>query len=203
MRIGTGESWGPETIFGFGVGFAACFVAARCFEAGFAAPLFPLPPLPLLITSTTAAMATASTTGRRNRIAGRGYASGIVTQHARHYTVEQANAALEWVAERLERLRSAREQLSDEDARAALGEAAPANGGGAPGRVVSEAFLELQRALGELQAMDVVLRDLERGLVDFPALRDGREVYLCWETGEDEIGFWHDTDSGYGGRQPL
>ena len=68
---------------------------------------------------------------------------------------------------------------------------------------MSEAFLELQRTLGELQAMDVVLRDLERGLVDFPALREGREVYLCWEAGEDAIEFWHDTDTGYGGRQPL
>ena len=126
-----------------------------------------------------------------------------MTQHARHYTIDQANAALEWVNERLERLRAARVQLSDEDARSALGEAAPGNGGGEPGRVVSEAFLELQRSLGELQAMDVVLRDLERGLVDFPAMRDGREVYLCWEAGEDAIGFWHDTDAGYGGRQPL
>jgi hypothetical protein len=126
-----------------------------------------------------------------------------VTQHARHYTVDQANAALDWVCERLERLRAARVQLSDEDARAALGEAAPGNGGGQPGRVVSEAFLELQRTLGELQAMEVVLRDLERGLVDFPALRDGREVYLCWEAGEIEVEFWHDVDAGYGGRQPL
>jgi hypothetical protein len=126
-----------------------------------------------------------------------------VTQHVRHYTVEQANAALEWVRERLERLRSARVRLSDEEARAALGEAAPQNGGGAPGRVVSEAFVELQRTLGELQAMDLVLRDLERGLIDFPALREGREVYLCWEAGEGEIEFWHDLDAGYGGRQPL
>jgi hypothetical protein len=126
-----------------------------------------------------------------------------MSQHARHYTVDQANAALEWVGERIERLRAARVQLSDEDARAALGEAAPSNGGGEPGRVVSEAFLELQRTLGELQAMEVVLRDLERGLVDFPALLAGREVYLCWETGESEIGYWHDIDAGYGGRQPL
>jgi hypothetical protein len=107
------------------------------------------------------------------------------------------------VEERIERLRAARAQLSDEDAREALGEAAPQNGGGAPGRVVSEAFLELQRALGELQAMEVVLRDLERGLIDFPAMRDGREVYLCWEAGENEIEFWHDIDAGYGGRKPL
>jgi len=124
-------------------------------------------------------------------------------KHERHYTVEQANAALEFVGQRLERLRSARVQLEDEEAREALGEAAPSNGGGAAGRVVSEAFLELQRALGELQAMEIVLRDLERGLVDFPTLRDGEEVYLCWEEGEDEIGYWHDQDSGYGGRQPL
>jgi hypothetical protein len=126
-----------------------------------------------------------------------------MSQHVRHYTLDQANAALEWVSERLERLRTARLQLSDEDAREALGEAAPSNGGGQPGKIVSEAFLELQRALGELQAMDVVLRDLERGLVDFPAMRDGREVYLCWESGEDEIAFWHDLESGYGGRRPL
>jgi hypothetical protein len=128
---------------------------------------------------------------------------GRGVNHQRHYSVEQANAALDFVAERLELLRSARLQLEDEDARAALGEAAPSNGGGAPGRVVSEAFLQLQRALGDLQAMEIVLRDLERGLVDFPALRDGQEIYLCWEEGEDEIAYWHDQDSGYAGRQPL
>jgi hypothetical protein len=124
-------------------------------------------------------------------------------KHERHYTVDQANAALEFVGKRLERLRSARLQLEDEEAREALGEAAPSNGGGAPGRVVSEAFLELQRSLGELQEMEIVLRDLERGLVDFPALRDGDEIYLCWEEGEDQIGYWHDQDSGFGGRRPL
>ena len=124
-------------------------------------------------------------------------------KHERHYTIDQANAALEFVAERLERLRDARVQLDDEEAREALSEAGPSNGGGAPGRVVSEAFLALQRALGELQAMEIVLRDLDRGLVDFPALRDGQEIYLCWEEGEVEIGFWHDTESGYAGRQPL
>jgi uncharacterized protein DUF2203 len=121
----------------------------------------------------------------------------------RHYTVEQANAALSWVMERIERLRAARVGLNDEEARAALQEAGPSNGGGEPGRVVSDAFLEMRNALIELQAMEVVLRDLDRGLVDFPAIRDGQEVFLCWEEGEEEIGFWHDVDSGYGGRRPL
>ena len=121
----------------------------------------------------------------------------------RHYSVEEANAALGWVAERIERLRSARERLTDEEVREALGEAAPMNGGGDPGRHVSQAFLDMRSALTELQEQQIVLRDLDRGLVDFPALRDGREVYLCWIEGEDEISFWHDLDAGYGGRQPL
>ena len=121
----------------------------------------------------------------------------------RHFSLEEANAALGWVAERIELLRSARERLTDEEVREALGEAAPTNGGGEPGRHVSEAFLDMRGALTDLQEQQIVLRDLDRGLVDFPAMRDGREVYLCWIEGEDEIAFWHDLDAGYGGRQPL
>ena len=124
-------------------------------------------------------------------------------KHERHYTLEQANAAVGWVRERIARMREAREQLGDEEARAALSDAAPTNGGGAPGVIVSEAFLSLRGALGELAEMEIVLRDLEQGLIDFPAIRDGREVYLCLEDGEDEIAFWHDVEAGYGGRQPL
>jgi hypothetical protein len=123
--------------------------------------------------------------------------------HARHYTVEQANAALPWVQQRLEQLRDAREGLGDEDARAALAEAGPGNGGGTPGRVVSDAFLSMRSALVELREMEIVLRDLDRGLVDFPALREDREVYLCWEEGEDSVGFWHEPEAGYDGRRPL
>jgi hypothetical protein len=126
-----------------------------------------------------------------------------VTSHSRHYTLDEANAALPEVIDRIQRLRAAREGLTDREAREALDEAAPMNGGGEPGRVVSEAFLQLRSALHELQEMEVVLRDLDRGLVDFPAVRDGREVYLCWEEGEDEIAFWHDPESGYAGREPL
>jgi hypothetical protein len=124
-------------------------------------------------------------------------------RHERHYSLEEANAALELVAELIGRLRDARSGLSNTEAREALTEAAPSNGGGEPGRVVSAAFLALRSALIELQAMEVVLRDLDRGLVDFPAMRDGEEVYLCWEEGEDEIGFWHDPETGFAGRRPL
>jgi hypothetical protein len=124
--------------------------------------------------------------------------------HERHYTLEQATAAMPWVRERLERLREAREQLSETEAREALARAAPGNGGGEPGQVVSEGFLAMRSALLELQEMEVVVRDVDRGLVDFPSLREGREIYLCWvESEEDEISFWHDLEAGFAGRQPL
>ena len=124
-------------------------------------------------------------------------------KHTRHYTLDEANGALGWVQDAITSLREARRGLSDEEAREALAEAGPQNGGGDPGRVVSEAFMQLRAALAQLQDAEVVLRDLDRGLVDFPALRDGREVYLCWLEGEDEIGYWHDLEAGFAGREPL
>ena len=123
--------------------------------------------------------------------------------HHHHYSVEEANAALPLVKTRVEEMRAARAGLNDEEAREALDDAAPSNGGGGPGRTVSEAFLALRDALLALQGMDVVLRDLERGLVDFPSIRGGREVYLCWEEGEDEIRYWHELEGRFAGRQPL
>lgn len=55
----------------------------------------------------------------------------------------------------------------------------------------------------EIQSLGIVIRDVDRGLIDFPAVRDGREVYLCWQLDEGEIAFWHDIEAGFGGRQPL
>ena len=124
-------------------------------------------------------------------------------EHSHHYSPEEANETLPRVVELLEELRDARARLSDRDAREALAEAAPLNGGGEAGITVSKGFLDIRDALQELQAREIVLRDLNRGLVDFPSLRDGREVYLCWEEGEEEIAFWHEFDAGHAGRQPL
>jgi hypothetical protein len=127
----------------------------------------------------------------------------VTGRHTRHYSLEEASALLPRVAELLEQMRAARDRLGDTDARAALADAGQGNGGGRPGKVVSEGFLELRDAMLELRERDIVLRDLDRGLIDFPAMRDGREVYLCWEEGEDGIGFWHEPDAGFGGRRPL
>jgi hypothetical protein len=126
--------------------------------------------------------------------------------HERHYTVEQAAAAMAWVAERVAWVRDAHARLlaMGSRAREAVMALDARNGGSYPGRDVAAALVELSRAVGELEAVDVVLRDFERGLVDFPALRDGQEVYLCWLVDEeDEIGFWHEPETGFAGRRPL
>jgi len=123
--------------------------------------------------------------------------------HGRHYTLEEANAALPRMRELLGTLRSASARLGDREAREMLSEASPGNGGGGAGRTVSEGFVALREAMLELREREVVLRDLQRGLMDFPALRDGREVYLCWEEGEDEVRWWHEPGAGFAGRRPL
>ena len=60
-----------------------------------------------------------------------------------------------------------------------------------------------QEVAQEFQAREILLKDLDRGLIDFPALRNGQEVFLCWELCESDIQHWHDLDSGYAGRQPI
>jgi hypothetical protein len=123
--------------------------------------------------------------------------------HERHFTLEEANALLPQLEPVLVALRDARDKLTDAEAHEALAGAAPGNGGGGSGRQVGEAFLSVRRMLAEFEALGIVLRDIDRGLIDFPAIVEGREVYLCWERGEDGIGFWHDLEAGFGGRQPL
>jgi hypothetical protein len=126
-------------------------------------------------------------------------------RHERHYTLEQANAVRGWVTERVTWIRDARNELVALGDRAteAINGLDPDVGGSYPGRDVARPLVELSRAVGELEAVDVVLRDVDRGLVDFPSLRDGEEVYLCWLLDEREIGYWHVPEAGFAGRQPL
>jgi hypothetical protein len=124
-------------------------------------------------------------------------------RHARHYTLEEAREKRSWVAGHVETAQSALGTLASPEARAALAALEPERGGAWPGRPVARATLELQRTIAELQAADIVVRDVVRGLVDFPALRDGEEVYLCWLVHEPEIEHWHELDAGFAGRRPL
>jgi hypothetical protein len=128
---------------------------------------------------------------------------GIELVHERHFTLEEANELLPQLTTLLTRLREAKDDLTDTEAHKSLSEAAPTNGGGEQGRQVGVAFLEVRQLLETVERVGIVLRDIERGLVDFPALMDDREIYLCWELGEDEVAYWHELEGGYGGREPL
>ena len=124
-------------------------------------------------------------------------------RHERHYTVAEANAERAWVAAQVERVRDAIEQLSDPEVQEVLESLDADNGGGYPGHEVAAAVMQLLAALSELDGSDIVLRDTERGLVDFPSLRDGEEIYLCWLVDENEVSHWHEPDAGFAGRRPI
>jgi hypothetical protein len=117
------------------------------------------------------------------------------------FTVEEANALLPALRASLERIRAARRVVLDRSE--ALGRSASADGGGPVGREVWEALATLRRELEALTRRGVVLRDAESGLVDFPARREGRPVFLCWRRDEDRVAYWHGPESGFAGRRPL
>ena len=124
-------------------------------------------------------------------------------EHERHWSVEEANAALAVIGPRVDRLRELLARLEHADAADAFSEIHTIPGGAWPGREVAEASLRLALGLMLLADSGVVVRDLERGLIDFPALRDGEEVYLCWLRDESVVAHWHSPDSGFSGRRPL
>jgi hypothetical protein len=131
-----------------------------------------------------------------------GYQSGTMLHH-RHYTVEDANAQLDVVGRVVRRIRDARDRLSDDGFDSEFATMAELSGGAYPGREHAAAALEVALGFAQLEEMDVVVRDLERGLIDVPSLLGGEEIYLCWLLGERAVGHWHAVEGGFAGRRPL
>jgi hypothetical protein len=124
-------------------------------------------------------------------------------QFQKHYTIEEARALLPQIRQWLKRIVQFRAALEKLDQRlTAL--AAPGRDLGGP--VVHEwvrTLANIKEDLLEFQRREIQIKDLDRGLLDFPAIIGGKEVFLCWEQDEDDIEFWHDLDAGYAGREPL
>ena len=123
--------------------------------------------------------------------------------HHRHYTVAEANAKIDLVGRIVRRIRDARRRLSADGYDEAFSSLAELSGGAHPGHEHAAAAVEVALGFDRLEELDVVVRDLERGLIDFPSLLGGEEVYLCWLLDEPAVGHWHAPESGFGGRQPL
>ena len=123
--------------------------------------------------------------------------------HQRHWTPDEANQLRPIVGATVRRIRAARRLLADQGFDPDFTTHADATGGAWPGREHAKAAIAIALGFEQLERLDVVVRDLERGLVDFPALIDGREVYLCWLLDEPQITHFHAVESGFAGRRPL
>lgn len=125
-------------------------------------------------------------------------------QFEKHFTVAEANALVPELRDLLTQIQAIRDKLvvDWERAKPVLREARMNGGGKESGPFLSHLH-QLNDRMRRLLDLGVQLKDLERGLVDFPAWRDDREIFLCWHLGEPAVAYWHDLESGFSGRQRL
>jgi hypothetical protein len=129
----------------------------------------------------------------------------------RHFTPEEANSQLQQVRPLVEQLVATREEHAAAlERQEELEQKIRGNGGGIPPAELASATAEvdgiarrLARLVDEITSHGAQVKDLDSGLIDFPALHRGETVLLCWQLGEDEIAWWHRTDDGFAGRRPL
>lgn len=123
----------------------------------------------------------------------------------RYFTVAEANALLPLLRPHVERIMRAWRQLSQihEQVVVILERTPRADLGGPPLSIAAIEIIRAQNAMVAIQARGVELKDPATGLLDFPALRDGVEIYLCWRYDEPRVGFWHTAEAGFAGRQPI
>jgi hypothetical protein len=122
----------------------------------------------------------------------------------KHFSLEEAQALIPELRRAFQDAHRRRDVVHKTDKE--LGERLEQTGSDVGGEKVSGLLLDmlqLNTQLRRIQELGVQIKDFDRGLVDFPHLRDGREVFLCWELDEDNIEFWHDIGAGYAGRERL
>ena len=130
---------------------------------------------------------------------------------ARYFTVEEANEALGEVRPLTEELVGHRRALVElQERQAALTARIAGNGSDVEPHELEEVQEQLDeevagiaRCVARIQEVGALVKDLDAGLVDFPARRADEDVLLCWRLGEEEIGFWHGLEEGFSGRKPL
>ena len=129
----------------------------------------------------------------------------------RYFTPEEANAALERVRPLTERMVAHRRRMLEAQARQErLAQRVAGNGGGIEPAAVAKTAEDVERdakavaaCVDAIHEVGAQVKDLDAGLLDFPALRRGEEVLLCWHLGEDDVRYWHALDGGFAGRRPL
>ena len=121
------------------------------------------------------------------------------------FSVNEANELIPELRSKLQRLQALYAYISDmRESAAAAASASEFGGGMEGGSAYVRTLYKVGKITTEINDAGVQLKDYDRGLIDFPSMRDDRVVLLCWQLGEgDEIEWWHEVDAGFAGRQPL
>lgn len=120
------------------------------------------------------------------------------------FTLGEANSLVTLLKGLLTEVRKERKILAEIEGEIKKASArAPFDGGSPSGGRFIHALERIAKNVERIHEMGIFVKDLDKGLCDFPYLRDGRVVYLCWKLGEDRIEWWHEVTDGYAGRQPL
>jgi hypothetical protein len=122
----------------------------------------------------------------------------------RYFTLPEANETLNTIRPLVDEIQEIRQSIlkNQPEAWPAIEKSAGNGGNRALSNMVKD-FERLDILVHQIQDLGVLFKDINLGLLDFPALRDGREVYLCWQYGEGDIAFWHEVEAGFAGRQPI
>ena len=130
--------------------------------------------------------------------------ANAINMTQRYFTLPEANETLDLIRPLMDEVQAIRIKIlkNQPEAWPAIEKSAGNGGNRALSNMVQD-FEKFDALIHRIQDMDVLIKDINLGLLDFPALKDGREVYLCWQYGEGEIAFWHEVEEGYAGRQPI
>ncbi len=121
-----------------------------------------------------------------------------------YFTLQQANETLNIIRPLMDEVQRIRQKILQQQPEAWTAiEKSVGNGGNRTLSKMIQDFEKLDALVHRIQDTGVLIKDINIGLLDFPALRNGREVYLCWQYGEGDIAYWHEIDAGYAGRQPI
>jgi len=132
------------------------------------------------------------------------YVRRVARQFKKHFQLDEARALLPHLRQAFGSIHTARDQLlACEERLARKQNETGADLGGPAVNNLLRAMIAIHEALSDITSRGIQVKDIDRGLVDFPHIRKGREVLLCWELEEDDIEFWHDVDTGYPGRERL
>jgi len=122
----------------------------------------------------------------------------------RYFTLQEANETLAVIRPMINEIQTIRQKIMAQRPEVwPVVEKAAGNGGSLAASKLVQEFERLDQLVHQVQGTGVQFKDINLGLLDFPALRNGREVYLCWKYGEEDIAFWHEIEAGYAGRRPI